>query len=92
MIGQQAGEFATAARSHCGLKAILANAVLHDFEPGVVAALPVNGETQSIALDRDDDLLKTVRKIRLRISVEDGDGSTPGASHPSANSICRSSS
>ena len=59
MVGQRAGEFADELHGlHSGLKAILANAVLHDFEPGVVAALPVYHQTQSIVLDRDDDLLK----------------------------------
>src|SRR6516165_12061214 len=59
MVGQHASEFAD--ELHCllvGLEAILADAVLHDFKSGVISALPMHDQAQSITLDRDDDLLQ----------------------------------
>jgi len=73
MVGQHASEFADELHSLLvGLEAVLANAVLHDFKSGVISALPMQDQAQSIALDRDDDLLENCPQD----SLADFDGST----------------
>ena len=37
---------------------MVAGAIFHNFEPGVIAALPVQKQVQAVRPDRDDDLVE----------------------------------
>src|SRR5215475_2091749 len=72
MVGQHASELANELHGLLvGLEAILADAVLHHFKSGVIPALPMHDQAQSIALDRDNDL----HENRPQDPLADFDGS-----------------
>ncbi len=59
LVRQRASEFTDQLHGlDVGLPAILASAVLHDFKPRMIPALPMQHEAQPIGRDRDDDLLE----------------------------------
>ena len=59
VVWQHASELAQKLHGlHVGLPAILTTAVVDDFEPSVIPALPLQHQMEPIGLDSDDDLLE----------------------------------